>query len=187
MLIEIVKDIRWLLFIMFIGILATWNAFILLLKTNCQELNGNQTCEIQRSNSVTFMIRALYDAVNRLLFGEGDSNSLENTDHFGLVIAIYMVSMTAVPIILLNMLVAIMGKSFERIEVRFHCSWQFLFVFNFMFDSITGAISKRGCFDESQYYSCKWCRCENLVFVFVCSLLHKRIIVTNINRRLKCS
>jgi hypothetical protein len=119
MLVEIVKDIRWLLFIMFIGILATWNAFILLLKPNCQEISDKETCNFSRSNYVTFMIRALYDAVNRLLFGEGDSNSLENTDYFGLVIAIYMVSMTAVPIILLNMLVAIMGKSFDRIEVRF--------------------------------------------------------------------
>ena len=32
MLVEIVKTIRWFMFIMFISILATWNTFVLLLK-----------------------------------------------------------------------------------------------------------------------------------------------------------
>ena len=60
----------------------------------------------------------MYDMVNTLLFGSGDLASLENTEYFGLVVAIFIISMIVMPIVLLNMLIAIMGDSYELIQVR---------------------------------------------------------------------
>jgi hypothetical protein len=60
----------------------------------------------------------MYDMVNTLLFGSGDLQSLENTEYFGLVVLIFIISMVAMPIVLLNMLIAIMGDSYELIQVR---------------------------------------------------------------------
>jgi hypothetical protein len=117
MLFEIITSIRWFLFIMLISILATWNAFTLLLKRQCLDPDASATCEQPRS--ATSVFRNLYDAINTLLFGNGDLPSLENTEYFGLVVAIFIISMISMPIILLNLLIAIMGHSYEKIQVRF--------------------------------------------------------------------
>ena len=116
MLVEIVKAIRWFLFIMLISILATWNSFMLLLKRPCTDPDADATCELPRD--ATSVFRTLYDMINTLLFGSGDLASLEQTDYFGLVVSIFIVSMIAMPIVLLNMLIAIMGDSYELIQVR---------------------------------------------------------------------
>jgi hypothetical protein len=116
MLVEIVKTIRWFMFIMFISILATWNTFVLLLKRPCPEPNAGSDCESLRDAASVF--RTMYDMVNTLLFGSGDLASLENTEYFGLVVAIFIISMIVMPIVLLNMLIAIMGDSYELIQVR---------------------------------------------------------------------
>ncbi len=116
MLVEIVKTIRWFLFIMFISILATWNSFILLLKRPCLEPDADAACESQRDAASVY--RTMYDMVNTLLFGNGDLDSLENTEYFGLVVFIFIISMIVMPIVLLNMLIAIMGDSYELIQVR---------------------------------------------------------------------
>ncbi len=117
MLVEIIKTIRWFMFIMFISILATWNSFILLLKRPCLGPEADATYESLRDSASVF--RTMYDMVNTLLFGSGDLASLENTEHFGLVVFIFIVSMIGMPIVLLNMLIAIMGDSYELIQVRF--------------------------------------------------------------------
>lgn len=117
-LVEIVKDIRWFLFVILISVMASWNAFILLLKGSCQNSEAEKTCSVSRD--VTSMIRGMYDMVNALLFGDADQESLEITDHYGVVVTIYIFSMIIVPIIMLNMLVAIMGDSYNRIQVRNH-------------------------------------------------------------------
>jgi hypothetical protein len=59
----------------------------------------------------------MYDMINTLLFVNGDLDALENTEYFGLVVFIFIVSMIAMPIVLLNMLIAIMGDSYELIQV----------------------------------------------------------------------
>jgi hypothetical protein len=117
MLFEILTSVRWFLFIMLISILATWNAFTLLLKRQCQDPDANATCEQPRIAASVF--RNLYDTINTLLFGNGELSSLENTEYFGLVVVIFMISMISMPIILLNLLIAIMGHSYEKIQVRF--------------------------------------------------------------------
>jgi hypothetical protein len=116
MLVEIVKTIRWFMFIMFISILATWNSFILLLKRPCPGPDADAACELQRNAASVF--RTMYDMVNTLLFGNGDLASLESTEYFGLVVFIFILSMIVMPIVLLNMLIAIMGDSYELIQVR---------------------------------------------------------------------
>ena len=124
MLVEIVKAIRWFLLIMLISILATWNAFTLLLKRQCLEPGSDATCESSRDAASVF--RTMYDMINALLFGSPDLPSLENTEYFGLVVFIFITSMITMPIVLLNMLIAIMGDSYELIQVRtcFRCRIQ---------------------------------------------------------------
>ena len=121
---EIVKDIRWFLFVILISVMATWNAFILLLKGSCQNSEAEKTCSVSRD--MTSMIRGMYDMVNTLLFGDTNQESLEITDHYGVVVTIYIFSMIIVPIIMLNLLVSIMGDSYNRIQVRNHQCRQML-------------------------------------------------------------
>jgi len=116
MLFEIVKTIKWFMAVMFLSILATWNTFLLLLKRKCGDPDANSTCESPRDANSVF--RMMFDMVNTLLFGSGDLETLEQTDYFGLVVAIFIISMIALPIVLLNMLIAIMGDSYELIQVR---------------------------------------------------------------------
>ncbi len=115
MLFEIVKTIRWFMAVMFLSILATWNTFLLLLKRKCED-SDDLTCESPRDASSVF--RMMFDMVNTLLFGSGDLETLERTEYFGLVVAVFIISMIALPIVLLNMLIAIMGDSYELIQVR---------------------------------------------------------------------
>ena len=117
MLVEIVKAIRWFMLMMLISILATWNSFMLLLKRQaaCPEPDADASCEASRDAASVF--RTMYDMINTLLFGNGDLDALENTEYFGLVVFIFIVSMIAMPIVLLNMLIAIMGDSYELIQV----------------------------------------------------------------------
>ena len=117
MLVEIVKAIRWFMLMMLISILATWNSFMLLLKRQaaCPEPDADASCEASRDAASVF--RTMYDMINTLLFGNGNLDALENTEYFGLVVFIFIVSMIAMPIVLLNMLIAIMGDSYELIQV----------------------------------------------------------------------
>ena len=120
MLVEIVKAIRWFMLVMLISILATWNSFMLLLKRQCPEPDADASCEPIRDAASVF--RTMYDMINTLLFGNGNLDTLENTEYFGLVVFIFIVSMIAMPIVLLNMLIAIMGDSYELIQVRYCCN-----------------------------------------------------------------
>ncbi len=116
MLVEIVKVIRWFMLVMFISILATWNSFTLLLKRQCPEPDAAASCESSRDAASVFL--TMYDMINTLLFGNGNLDTFEKTEYFGLVVCIFIVSMLAMPIVLLNMLIAIMGDSYELIQVR---------------------------------------------------------------------
>ena len=116
MLVEIVKQIKWFMLIMLISILATWNSFMLLLKRRCTELDSDPTCEMPRDVKSLFF--TMYDMINTLLFGNGDVSTLEQSEYFLLVVIIFISSMIAMPIVLLNMLIAIMGDSYELIQVR---------------------------------------------------------------------
>jgi len=101
---------------MFISIFAAFNSFILLLKRPCSGTEDVAECEMPRDANSVFL--TLYDMINTLLFGNGDVNTLTNTDYFALVVCIFMCSMIAMPIVLLNMLIAIMGDSYQLISVR---------------------------------------------------------------------
>ena len=61
----------------------------------------------------------MYHMMNTLLFGYGDVYLFELTDYYVLVSIIFVISMIALPIVLLNMLIAIMGDSYELIQVGF--------------------------------------------------------------------
>ena len=117
MLVEIVKAIRGFVLIMLISILAAWNAFTLLLRRSCPQPDADETCESSRD--VTSVFLSMYDMINTLLFGNGNLDSLNQTENFPLVVCIFIFSMMAMPIVLLNMLIAIMGDSYELIQVRF--------------------------------------------------------------------
>ena len=117
MLVEIVKAIKWFLLIMTISILATWNAFTLLLKRRCADLDleADAECEMPRDTASVFS--TVYDMINSLLFGNTDVGSFQQSDYFPLVAVIFIISMLAMPIVLLNMLIAIMGDSYQVIQV----------------------------------------------------------------------
>jgi len=116
---DISKTIKWFMLIMLMSILATWNCIMLLLKRKCSEPDADASCEASRDAASVF--RTMYDMINTLLFGNGNLDTLENTEYFGLVVFIFIVSMIAMPIVLLNMLIAIMGDSYELIQVRYCC------------------------------------------------------------------
>ena len=125
MLVEIVKAIKWFLLIMTISILATWNAFTLLLKRRCADLDleADAACEMPRDTASVFS--TVYDMINSLLFGNTDVGSFQQSDYFPLVAVIFIISRLAMPItlvnflpiVLLNMLIAIMGDSYQVIQV----------------------------------------------------------------------
>jgi hypothetical protein len=102
---------------MLLSILATGNAFTLLLTRTCKEPDAEATCEMPRD--VTSAFRTMFDMVNALLFGNSNLQTLEHTEYFGLVVFVFIISMIAMPIVLLNMLIAIMGHKYDEIEVRF--------------------------------------------------------------------
>ena len=115
MLLEIVKAIKWFLLIMIISILATWNAFTLLLKRRCSDVGQASACEMPRDT--TSVLSTVYDMINALLFGNTDMDSFQHSDYFPLVAVIFIISMLAMPIVLLNMLIAILGDRYQVIQV----------------------------------------------------------------------
>ncbi len=114
------KSIQWFLLIMLISILAAWNAFTLLLKRRCVDSDSNIFCEMPRDAKSVFS--TVYDMINTLLFVQSDLSSLEHSDYFPLVAIVFVFSMIAMPIVLLNMLIAIMGDSYQAIQVCFVCT-----------------------------------------------------------------
>jgi hypothetical protein len=122
MIVEIVKSIRWFLFIMFLSGAAHWNSFVLLIKKRapCQssesDAGNGMSCELPHDASSAF--RTVSETVMWLLFMTGDVLDLENSDYYGLTLVTFFVSMIAVPLILINMLIAIMGDSYLRMQVR---------------------------------------------------------------------
>jgi hypothetical protein len=121
MLLEIFKGIRWFLFIILISILASWNAFILLFKEydSCPASEGGGDCKAPLPRDVISMIRGMYNTVNAVVFQDSESNLLESADHYGIAVAIHIFSMIVIPIIMINMLIAIMGDNYEKIKVCF--------------------------------------------------------------------
>jgi hypothetical protein len=115
MLLEIVKAIKWFMLIMLVSILATWNAFTLLLKRRCPDSVSDSTCEIPRNAESVFS--TAYDMINTLLFVQSDLSSLDHSDYVPLVAVIFVVSMLAMPIVMLNLLIAIMGDAYQIIQV----------------------------------------------------------------------
>ena len=101
---------------MFISIFAAFNSFVMLVKRPCSPSDDVTVCEMPHDAHSVFL--TLYDMINTLLFGNGDVSTLQNTDYFALVVCIFMCSMIAMPIVLLNMLIAIMGDSYQLISVR---------------------------------------------------------------------
>lgn len=116
MIVEIVKAIRWFLFIMLLSGMAHWNSFFLLLKQRCED---SESPDGECTHDHFSMLRTMFNTIMWLLFMTGDVLSLEDTDHHGVVVAMFLVSMVAVPLILINMLIAIMGDSYLHMRVRF--------------------------------------------------------------------
>jgi hypothetical protein len=100
---------------MIISIFAAWNAFTLLLKRTCTESDSEEMCELPRD--ATSASRTMFDMINALLFGNGDLETLEHTEYFPVVVCIFIISMIAMPIVLLNMLIAIMAHKYDDIQV----------------------------------------------------------------------
>jgi hypothetical protein len=120
MIVEIVKAIRWFLFIMLLSGAAHWNSFVLLVKKRgpCEshETDTSATCELPHDAASVF--QTMFETVMWLLFMTGDVLTFVNTDYYGLVVVVFFVSMIAVPLILINMLIAIMGDSYLKMQVR---------------------------------------------------------------------
>lgn len=116
MVVEIVKSIKWFLLIMFISVLAAWNAFTLLLKRRCVDSVSDDACEMPRDATSVFL--TVYDMINTLLFAQTDLNWFQLSDYFPIVAVIFVISMLAMPIVMINMLIAIMGDSYQVIQVR---------------------------------------------------------------------
>lgn len=180
MIVEIVKAIRWFLFIMLLSGMAHWNSFFLLLKQRCQD---SESPDGECTHDHFSMLRTMFNTIMWLLFMTGDVLSLEDTDHHGVVVAMFLVSMVAVPLILINMLIAIMGDSYLHMRVRcFICrffinlaSICYILVFA---DCLSVAVYGRICHAESQHSF----GCSNSTNACVTAN-----ILTFLCRRLSCS
>ena len=153
---------------MLLSILATWNAFTLLLTRTCKDTDAEATCEMPRD--VTSAFRTMFDMVNALLFGNNNLQTLERTEYFSLVVFIFIISMIAMPIVLLNMLIAIMGHKYDEIEVRFLMQNTKRTLRNIVHTSahhtLTGIVRQGGIQDESQNYSGRVLGAAILIYFF---------------------
>ena len=105
MSVEITSDMRWFLMLLLVAIVSVASAFYLLLHNQSDGVDGFDQWP-----------QALFTTFRMLLLGDFDSDSLLLGPYDGLVYLLFVVGMFMTLIVLLNLLIALMGGSYGRVE-----------------------------------------------------------------------
>lgn len=103
MILAILQDIRWFLLVLVVGVLATGNAFYVLLRHE-KEPGFSDTKELSLS------------MFKMLILGDFDTDHIVKGPFKHVNAVLFALSMVLVPLILLNLLIAMMSTSYERIK-----------------------------------------------------------------------
>jgi len=106
MIVEMIKDIRVFLMIFFIGIFAFANFYFIMDKGNKDKVIGFE--------KASYIDAIIYTYMQSL--GELGYDNFEDSDHPPLYWAIFFISTVLLTITLLNLLIAIMGDTYDRVQ-----------------------------------------------------------------------
>lgn len=104
MIIEIIYDMRYFILIFFISVFAFANAFYILGRNMSDNLAGS-----------TFLLGFIYSY--RMGLGDWDTGDFDGRDQW-LLYTLWFLNSFIILIVLLNLVIAIMGDSFDRIQER---------------------------------------------------------------------
>lgn len=104
MIIEIVYDMRYFILIFFISVFAFANAFYILGRNMDENLAGR-----------TFLLGFIYSY--RMGLGDWDTGDFDGRDQW-LLYTLWFLNSFIILIVLLNLVIAIMGDSFDRVQER---------------------------------------------------------------------
>jgi hypothetical protein len=113
MVLQILKDMVWFLLLLSIGALAAANAFYVLLKNEPCDAS-DPDCKQLFSNPAD----ALFTMFNMLILSAFERESIVRGPYQVLLHLIFVITMILVPIVLLNLLIALMSDSYEHIQDR---------------------------------------------------------------------
>jgi len=106
MIVEMIKDIRVFLLIFFIGIFAFANFYFIMDKGNKEKVIG--------FDNASYMDAVIYTYMQSL--GELGYDNFEGSSHASLYWGIFFISTVLLTITLLNLLIAIMGDTYDRVQ-----------------------------------------------------------------------
>jgi hypothetical protein len=116
MVFQIIMDMQYFMAILLVAMLATASSFYALLhyshlahSTNDEDDNGR--------NPFRGVGQTLFFMFKMLLLGDSDTNLFESGEYGALLQVLFVLSMMLTLIILLNLLIALMSGSYERIQV----------------------------------------------------------------------
>jgi len=136
MIVQIFVDMRWFLVVLSISIGAVTNSFYLMLHHEPD------------SSGFADAGDALYTMFNMLLLVDYDTDGFVVGPYSILIQFIFVASMVVVPIVLLNLLIALMSDSYERIQDRAEIELQLL--------RATIILEQENFFSNSDFDNKKW-------------------------------
>eukprot|EP00808_Paulinella_micropora_P021872 g71720.t1 len=107
----IMVDMRFFLLVLSIAIFAVANAFFILLRPECLH---SGCADANYANPLTTLLFSF----TMLILADFDLSVMSSSSFFPLLALLFVVSMIFITIILLNLLIALMSDSFERIQDR---------------------------------------------------------------------
>lgn len=110
MVIAMVIDIRFFVLILGIFVLAHANAFFLLF-AGC---NSSADC----TGGWDTVANVIYSSINMLIYGDFDLDSLDGTKEVRVTRTLFVISEFMVAVVLLNLLIAIMGATYDAISEK---------------------------------------------------------------------
>lgn len=113
MVIAMVIDIRFFVLILGIFVLATANAYFLLF-AGCDVGNGDTDCD----SGWDTVSNTIYSSINMLIYGDFDLEAIDGTKEIRVARTLFVVSEFMVAVVLLNLLIAIMGATYETISEK---------------------------------------------------------------------
>ena len=119
---EIVQDVKWLILVLAICVFALANFFFVLLNSNrvCPENSNNTACKkfLDLGDPMKNPGEALFATFNMLILSTYDIDLIAPGPFYWVLQVVFAFSMLFVPIILLNLLIAVMSSSYKRINAR---------------------------------------------------------------------
>lgn len=106
MIVEMIKDIKVFLLIFFIGVCAFANFYFIMDKGNKEKVIG--------FDNASYMDAVIYTYMQSL--GELGFDNFEGSDHASLYWSVFFLCTVLMTITLLNLLIAIMGDTYDRVQ-----------------------------------------------------------------------